>query len=558
MRAKTFGLFALSIFALIFLMSAASANIVFTNVTGNGANVTQGNTAIISFQLFEDTTGGGAATGISFNTPITLTSGTNTFNSTSTVTGAITTLNQDATSTVMSLSFNVLTNQAVGTYTGTLQPTGTYTATFVPLTVTLTVTSTIPSEIQSCTATGNPGDLKVKKIDFANNGMQYNTFGEDDEWFPFEEIEAEIELENNGDDNVDDISLQWGIYDTRNGRWVIDIDEEDEFNLKDGDEQTATVTFKIDDDMDVDLDELDDGAHYRFYVVAEGTVDNETSPDTCAYDFESASVIIESDFVILDNIKMPETLGCGETATITADVWNIGDSDQDEVSVYVEGRESALEFSKTIEVGDIDAFDKQALTFTFTVPKNLEEKFYALNFEVKDEDGDVYENDFDDDLSEFSVPFEVKGNCGAAEEVVITATIVSGGRAGDELVIKATITNNEDELKTFTINAAEFATWADSVSLDQNTLVLNAGESRDVLFTFDVKKDAVGSQTFFIELVSGEEVTRQAVSVSIEPRAGFLTGAAISENWPLWGLGLLNIILVVVIIIVAVRVARRR
>ncbi len=97
------------------------------------------------------------------------------------------------------------------------------------------------------------------------------------------------------------------------------------------------------------------------------------------------------------------------------------------------------------------------------------------------------------------------------------------------------------------------------ISQDQNILVLNAGQSRDVLFTFDVKKDASGSQTFFIELVSDSDVTKQPVSVNIEASRPFLgiTGFAI-ENASLWGLGILNVILIVIIIIVAVRIARRK
>ena len=86
MRTKQFGLFLLGIFAIVLVMSAVSADIVFTGVNGNGASVNQGANATVSFQLFEDTNAGGDASGITFNTPITMTSGTNTFNSSATIT----------------------------------------------------------------------------------------------------------------------------------------------------------------------------------------------------------------------------------------------------------------------------------------------------------------------------------------------------------------------------------------------------------------------------------------------------------------------------------------
>src|SRR3989344_3957220 len=417
----------------------------------------------------------------------------------------------------------------------------------------------IPPEVTTCSTTGNPGQLDVNKINFQNNGMQYNTFGKDDEWFPFEEVEVEIEVENNGNDDVDDVSIEWGLWNTKTGEWVIDIDEEDQVNIKDSDQETLTVTFTVDNDLDVDLEDLDDGNNYRLYVVATGTVDNATSPDTCVSDFESASIIIENDFVVLNNVEIPETVQCGETVQVSADAWNIGDSDQDEVSVDVFGREAALGLSETLDVGDLNAFDRQPLSFTFNIPRNLnvastEGKFYALTFQVKDEDGDVYQDDFDDDDSEFVVPFKVEGNCGVggAGAVTVAASLVSGGAAGEDLVVKATIMNNDVDTKTYKIGAAGFTEWADSVTVDQSTIVLTPGQSRDVIFTLKVNEDAADNYTFFIEATSGSEVVRQPVSVNIEPKSKSGIKLSLGDNWTLWAIGLLNVILVIVIIIVAV------
>ncbi|NHJ32246.1 MAG: putative S-layer protein [Asgard group archaeon] len=439
-------------------------------------------------------------------------------------------------------------------------------STYETLPFSVSIVESVPQEVLDCQTTGNPGNLEIKRIEFNNKGLQYGSFGEDDEWFPFEEIEVEIEVESD-DYDIDDISLEWGIYSIDDGEWLIDLDEESDFNLKDGDEESVLITFKLDDDLDIDLDEfIDNSENYRFYVIANGVIDDDNAgaddgEDTCDYDYESASIIIESDFVILDNIDMPETLSCGETVTVTADVWNIGDRDQDEVSVEVSGRESVLKFGKIIDVGDIDAFDRQQISFTFIAPKDLDEKYYALVFEVYDEDDDIYENDFDDDLAKFTVPFKVEGGCGvSAENLLISASLESGAKAGQEMIIRATITNNGDELETVTINAAEFGAWAELISQDQSTLVLNEGQSKDVLFTFDIKKDVSGTQMFFIELVSGGDVTKQPVSVSVEKAGSFLgiTGLAVGDNASLWGLGILNVILIIIIILIAVKIARRK
>ena len=424
-----------------------------------------------------------------------------------------------------------------------------------------TVTPSLtPSEITACNATGNPGDLVVKGIDFVNNGMQYKTFGEDDEWFPFEELEVEMEIENDGSNDVDDISVEWGLWDTKSNRWVIDLDEEDELNLKDGDKETLTATFTIDDDMDVDLEDLSDGNNYKFYVIATGTVDNSTSPKTCASDFEEVSIVIEGDFVIVNNVQIPESLQCGETATITADVWNIGDNDQDEVSVYVENK--ALNLVEDIMVGDMDAFDNQRISFSFTVPEDAEEKTYSIRFEVLDEHRDVYENDFDEDLSELTLPLTVSGRCtGAVSATSISASLVSGGTAGEDLVVKSVVTNSGSSSATYLISAAEFEGWASSYDVSPQSLVIPAGESGEATYTFEINKDAYGEQSFFIELTAaGNEAIRQEVSVNIKQSEGFLgiTGLAIGGNTGLWALGALNVVLVLIIIFVAIRITRRK
>jgi len=468
------------------------------------------------------------------------------------------------------IKFN--SNAPLGTYTITYQlvhttpDPDTFSDDIHQVTFTLTSpTSSVPSEVTSCNVAGNPGQLDVRRIDFNNNGLQHRTYGDDDVWFPFEEIQVDIEIENDGNFDVDDISVEWGVWDSAAREWVIDLDEEDEINLNDGDQDTLTFSLTIDDDVDMDLDQLQGGTDdYVFYVVARGIInDNDAGSldddDTCVVGDETVTIEIESDFVVLGNFNIPEQVQCSESVTITADAWNIGDNDQDSVSVFVTNSE--LGVREDIDVGDIDSFDKQQVSLTFTVPADAEEKIHRLSFEVFDEDNDLYENDFDDDPAEFSVPLTVSGNCGAAGtgEVSVFANIASGGKAGQELIVKATVTNTGASQKVYSLNVAGFDDWASSFSLDQNSLLLGAGQSRDVLVTLDVNDDAAGSRTFFLEFVSGGDLVRQPVTVAVtEARgAGGITGLVTGGNWYLWGIGLLNVLLVIVIIFVAVRIAKK-
>ena len=250
---------------------------------------------------------------------------------------------------------------------------------------------------------------------------------------------------------------------------------------------------------------------------------------------------------------------CDEKITIIAEVWNIGDEDQDDVSVYFYNKE--LGIAQEVIVGSIDAFDSEKIEVTLETTKEMEQKTYQITMFVYDEDQDVYQNNFGDDEAEFSTNIEVTGVCKADAKVTVSASLVSDGKAGEELIIKAIIANTGEESTTYTLNTAGYTAWASSASIDQNTFTLNKGEVKEVLITFDVNKEAFGDQMFNLEILSNNQlISQQPVSVLIkEADKGFvdqmksITGKI---NWVLWAIILLNIILVIVIVIVAIRIAK--
>jgi hypothetical protein len=455
------------------------------------------------------------------------------------------------------LSVTIPLTQAIGAYTGNIIFEGTYTNS-LNYTIPLTITVTEPAqEFDFCEyddGTGsNPGDLRINIKDVTVS----KGFGDDEEWFLFDEIEVEIEVENKGDDDVDDISIEWGLYNVDSDEWAIDMDEKDEFNLKDGDEEKLILTCTIDDnDLDLDLNELED--NYVLFVRATGEVDDsDIYPKTCDSDSQEIEIIIESDFVVLYDFEFQELVSCGTDVQITADVWNIGDRNQDDVYVRVYNKD--LEINEKIEIGDIDALEDEKFVFEFQVPEDAEEKWYTFKFTVYDEDDDIYEND-NEDKAEFSRSFKVEGGCVVEPQVMVTASLESGGKAGQELVIKATIINTGSKLTTYELNAIDYFDWATLISVEPSTIILSAGQSKDVLIIFNVDKDVSGDELFNIEvLLEDEVIATQPVSVTIEKSGfSFITGGAISENnWYLWGIGALNIVLIIIIILVALRVARK-
>ena len=271
-------------------------------------------------------------------------------------------------------------------------------------------------------------------------------------------------------------------------------------------------------------------------------------------------MIIGKDFVVLGSIDMPETVQCGEDITVTADIWNIGEKDQDDI--YIEITERILGINERIDIGAVDSFEKEDLSANIKLPSNTKEGNYALVFTVYDDNDDIFESE-DSEKSEFTKLFKIEGSCKPESKASISASLVEGGQAGKSLVVKAVITNSGTDSETFTLRASDYESWADAPLIEPSVSILDGGDSKDVLFTFQVNKDVSGDQIFNIEAVpSGEGAsTKQVVAVTIEAaKPGFnlgITGFAINkDNWYLWGIGALNVLLVLIIIIVAIRVAR--
>lgn len=544
MKNKTLTLMSLSIFLVIAVLGIVSADMKF-NQTSVNSTINEGQTSVtISFKL--NNTGTVNYTGITW--------------SGNTTTGTWSTLpTLTALNTGENISLSATLSSIPSTYSGTITANITATASGGSPTETLPILITVTSATEPVTCEyGNTHDnLRVKKIEFTNNGFSETDFGKDDEWFPIDEVTVEMTIENKGNEKIEDIEVEWGLYDPSADQWVIELDAEDEFDLKSDKDELITIDFTL-DDVDVDLEDLEEGT-YVFYVKATG-YDNEFEEDICDLESEEAEIIIETDFVVLNEVSLPETTSCGSDALVSANVWNVGEDDQEGVYVNIYNKE--LKIDQDVEIGDVDAFSYEKLDATIAIPANALAKTYGLVFSVYDEDEDVYQNDYDDEDSVFTIPFKVTctgeetSETGEALKTVVSASLESGGKAGQELVVKATITNLEDKSVTYTVSASGYTVWASSSKIDQSTFILASGESKSVLFTFNVKDDVQGEQTFGIDILSGGKlVTSQPVLVEIEKK-GFSFSQFGESNY-IWAIALINVLLVVVIIIVAIKVMKK-
>lgn len=542
MANKTLTLFSLGILTLLVLTSFASAEITFSNVptlsrTGNSfsINVTSNTSETVNFAA----------------TTITDSDGKNiTFTPLSSVA-----FNSNTLTITMSYSIDAGFDFFEEIYSTTLTADGTSS---------LEKNQTLSfEEMTFCSYDGNSFDLEdhldsMYDIEITNNG-----FGDEENWYPFDEIEVAVTVKaTDSKVDVEDITLEWGLYDKESREWVIKVDDEDEFDLDGGDKEVVTFTFKLDDDMDMDLDELDN-SNLVLYVRVNGKADSDyesiDGKNLCSSDsFDDFDFTLDK-FVLVDNVQITGTTSCGKEVQITADVWNIGGSKQKDVSVLISNKE--LGINKKVEIGDIKSFDSEELSTTITLPNDADEKQYTLTFYVYDDDGELYEVGKDDDESIFYSSVTLS-DCSTTPTASVSASLDSDAKAGQQLIVKATVTNTGSATKTFALSASSYADWASSATLDKNSLTLEAGRSAEVVITLEVLKDAQGENGFDIEVVDGSKFLSQPVSVSIEKSSfefditGWVTG--FGNNAYLYAIGALNLVLIAGIIFVAVRIARKR
>jgi uncharacterized membrane protein len=419
-----------------------------------------------------------------------------------------------------------------------------------------------------CEDCGNEGDLDIEILEFSVK----EGFGDDEDyWYPFDEIEVEVEVKNNGDWEIEDIELEICLLDVKEGTCVMDEDDMsidfDKFDLEESgedDEKTIIISFKV------DADDLEGGNDdYKFYVKAIGTIDDSDSDydedETCASDSKEIEIRTDENFIILNDFEFPEIVQCGTEVTILADIWNIGDNKIDEDDIFIRIYSKDLKIDKLINVDDISSFDREKLELTIKIPEQAIEGYYKIEFIVYDDEdysnNDVYENS-EEDQAIYVIDIKVEGGCVYEPEVIVTASLESEAKAGQELIVKTTLTNTGEDVATYNIVLTGFEAWATVTSIEPNTVVLGAGESTEILITLNVNKDVSGDKLFNVEVLNEQgSAKKQPVSITIDESLkglSFLTGNVISEgNWYLWGIGALNIILVIIIILVALKVAKK-
>lgn len=408
----------------------------------------------------------------------------------------------------------------------------------------------------------NSGELEI-------SGIELNVvdgFGSDDDyWYPFDEVEIVFDVENTGDWDIRDIAVDICVYDNTKGKCVIDerdmdlSDDKFDIDYKDN-EVTVKATYTVDPN-----DLTEGNTDYTVFIKATGQINDRDSllhdkENTCAGSSADIEIRTDESFVIINNFDLPDVVQCGETFTVSADVWNIGDSkiDQEDIFVYVYIEE--LKIAQTIDLDDISSMSRKTIDVEFTIPSGSTAKTYPIKFEAYDRekfsDRDVYINSEDDEaIYTAYIPVVCSSSPTASGITSISASLDSEAKAGEELVISSVITSNMNTAESFIVSPINYDSWATLSSVSERVITLPSGASKEVVFKFNVNSDVSGQQTFSIETRAGDKVSVKEVAVNIAPKASLFSG--FGENGTIWIIGIVNVVLILLIIIVAVKLSRR-
>lgn len=417
-----------------------------------------------------------------------------------------------------------------------------------------------------CTEGNADSELEISNFDI--NVVE--GLGDDEEyWFPLDEVEIEFEVENKGDWDLNDIEIELCLYDNDENECVMDegdmdIDD-DQFDLDEGDdEETILVTFKV------DPNDLNEGStDYSFIVIANGEIKDSNAGSLNGDKFclsESEDIEIKSEeFVIVDNIEVLDLtdlkdegqISCGSEVQITADVWNIDESEIDGDDLYIQIFNNELGIREIINMDDLGSLDSERISVIVTIPEDADEKTYSLKISVFDDEdmgsSDIYENS-EDDEAEYSKTIKVV-DCGAStsDEPTISAILTSDAVVGEELVIQVSVTNNADATSII-VTAEGQELWADLLSVEPSILNLAEGQTQQIIMT--LKPSISGTQSFSIKAIYNGKTVTQPVSVTISEEAGFLTGAFVGlGDTGMYIIAAVFLVLIILIIVLIVKVA---
>ena len=225
------------------------------------------------------------------------------------------------------------------------------------------------------------------KVDGDSHKDLNNEETSDDEAKPGSKIVVNLRVYNNftNTENVDieDIVVTLESEDTD----FLDIDiDEDAKDLDAEDDDKVSFEFEI----PYEVDEED----YEFTITANGDTKNNGSQEA-KFTFFIEVKKDDHEVIFTKNSLTPSEIKCGRTVRLTSTVMNLGEDDEDGVTLEIINAELGVSFTDTFDLSsdpDDDNYDVTK-TYTFSVPDDVAPGIYAINSKATFDDGGDTETD---------------------------------------------------------------------------------------------------------------------------------------------------------------------
>ncbi|NCN51461.1 putative S-layer protein [archaeon] len=401
------------------------------------------------------------------------------------------------------------------------------------------------------------GDLEITGIDINNIGA-----GDDNEWEYLDKIEIKLSVENTDQDtSISSVEAEIRIVDLEGRDITNDFfenndDKKIDFGkIKYNTEETESTTLKVDPT-------IDEGT-YKLYIKAYKKSDEDVHCIDESNDFntddtyQEIKVLVGDKEVGIDNFDFPSTIACGAPATVSFDFYNFDLAEKEEdmrVGIY----NADLGINTYSTQFDLRRGKSNGLVFDIEIPKDAKPGRYKTNIRYEyDYDTDKLRYDTSDQASQ-TFDLVVEGGCKIANPTISVNLESAEVVAGKDMVIKVNVKNDDSENATFNVNAEGFGSWATLKEVNPSNFILASGASKDVYLTFNLKDSSAGEQNFnLIVTGNGFVLANKPVLVSVE-EGSFFGNLFNGFDWKIWGIIILNVILLIAIIIVARRVLSRR
>ncbi|MEK6893157.1 MAG: putative S-layer protein [Nanoarchaeota archaeon] len=394
--------------------------------------------------------------------------------------------------------------------------------------------------------------------------------GEDDAiWKPLDTITVKVEVENLASDNIGSIYVDLGLFDSNGKNVAKDLNfiSKDDENVKlgsinDGESKKTIFEFKAPADIKEGNYRLAVKAYSKESGLGEDKLCIDNAGDLSNTIYEVIRIEKQDaagKFIAFDKIETsPSELICGDKGVLSFDVLNIGTEDQDRIKVMLLNKELGISMFEEIKNG-LDMGDSQAMSFSFGVPATASNKTYNLELSAEYDYNDGTYREISEDL--FTVPLKViclsKASSITGRAALITASLESDATAGKQMAINSKISNVGANSASFIIGAKNYESWATLDSISERVFTLAPGESKTLVIILSVNKDASGEKSFVIEaLADGKSETRE-VAVNIAGESASSLSSYFKNNYLIWIIGAVNLLLIILIIFVAIRVSRR-